>query len=362
MVYDDSVRLGDHEQILVPFSIAFPSGNEAQPSTNTWTHDSRFDSTGGAPLPPSVNVVYFGFSHHFECFVAYQINVSVSTPGIEVAIDGLHGEGGPHLQYEPLPPLRDTSIEHHRLKCSAKVQNEFLLPEDLRPHGFKERAKAVFQSDYYPTFQYEISLSVPKAIYLGERIRFRCKIKPDLQNSTAPTIPDVTLYGLQAQLRANTLCRSEQGWISCYESHGSEDVLQLESRKDPVPFNKADNWVKDLETQVVEGNFCSSFSTFNIARSYSLKLHLCIGCAAKSTNLEHRVQVILHPPRWQGGTASSEAIGHAGPSVNQAVPIVEDLGDAGLTVPVPEYEEPPSYDQIEGNAGPVGDVQGEGKC
>lgn len=367
LAYDDSIRLTKNGSMLIPFSICFPPGNETVATGGQWNEDPRYDVTPGAPLPPSMFIEYRGFAHHHLCFVEYRVSARITMPGLRVTVTGLEDDAGPRVNYEPLPLLIEPSPERHVLNRDAVIQNEFLLPEEDRPSGFREKAKAMLKSDYYPKFHFDISVSSPKDVILGQPLAFTCWVKPNFETSTAVVIPDITLHWLRATLSAKTAVRSERNVISCHESGSSEDVLRIQARDDSAPFGKAGDWTKVVQTQVVEGNFCSSFRTFNISHTYTLKLDLAVYCASKKITMEWELPVLVHPPAppplFVPGSGVDTA-GRAAPSGmgGPSAPLVEDLGDVDRVAPLPEYEEPPGYDQVGGYAGRVPDVQGKGNC
>ena len=65
------------------------------------------------------------------------------------------------------------------------ISNELLLPEENRPSGFRQKAKAALSSDFYPHYIFEWSVTAPQHVHVGRPMAFEIRVKVNEQASTA---------------------------------------------------------------------------------------------------------------------------------------------------------------------------------
>lgn len=116
----------------------------------------------------------------------------------------------PLVRYEPPRKFILASARPYNLSDYVAVKNELLLPEADRPTGFKQKAKAAFSSDYFPTYSFDWTCVAPRDLILGQPAVFEVRIRPREQECTAPLIPDVRLTSFNATIVAHTQVRAEK--------------------------------------------------------------------------------------------------------------------------------------------------------
>lgn len=355
-IYDGPYNSKAGECVRFPFSFNFPECTQHMPGQGDFRQDERFHEEAGGPLPPTFATSNRGFGKSFVAFVEYRIGASMRMPGIDVDIRGLDNEETrPVVLYEQPPPPGNGAARPKTRQYShtVDIQNEYLLPEDQRPTGFRQKTKFMLSSQQYPTYIFDIVSTVPSEIHLGQPLVFELSVHPNFNRCTAPLPPQITLTSLRAELRPHVNIRAEYGFLSAEEAHTADHTPHLRGEildKD-VPFCKANDHTKVIRTRPVEG-LQSSFATYNICQRYTLEVEFCISAAGKLKNYKRQVPVVVHGPvddRLAGQTmyggehaeASSSAAASQGPS-DLPPPLMEQ--DAAATLP--EYERPPEYDQV----------------
>jgi hypothetical protein len=255
--------------------------------------------------------------------------------GIDIKIQGMNEDQEAFVHYDqPRVPKSRALPVPKQYNDHVKLQNEYLLSEADRPSGFKQKTKALFKSDYYPVFHFDVLTSCPQHLYIGQPMVFEIAVRVSESMCTAPMTPAIKLGPFKASISAQTQVRAEKRLFSSPESEGNETVLSFRglSQDSEEFFTKANDYTKIVTTKEVAG-IPSSFSTYNIMRSYMLEVEYTIVAAEKATKISRRVLVALHPP-----VESDSGSVVAGSS---RVPLQEADG------PLPEYERPPEYNVLD---------------
>jgi len=336
-VHNGPIKCAAHKACQLPFAIRIATAHRTKQPT--WKPDVRYGDS--FLLPPTFNISYHGFAHRFDAFTEYRIGLDVGMPGIDITIHAANGDSEPHLLYGQLrTPLNVVSHEQYTANQHFMIQNEHLLPESDRPMGFKEKAKALFKSDYYPGYHFDVSFSAPRHLYLDENLMFEVSLHPDMKLSTAPVTPEVQLVACSASLKAQTVARAEQQLFTEPESEGNEIVVvlsALDRRLLPCPLSKANEFTKQLSLGPLTG-VPSTFATFNIARSYTLEFKIRLEGANKHFDVERTFPVTVHPP-IKGGVDGGCDAAVAGPSNAPNSEVTAQLPAYHEHEPLPEYGE-----------------------
>ena len=333
-IYDDSFRARSNQPHGFPFELYFPEG-ASDVAGGSWEADGGFRYRPGDPLPPSFNNSYYGFSNRYESFVEYRIGVQVAMPRLQIIIAKPEKYDEALVYYEG-PRLHAAINETLQPRYGRdSVKNEFLLPEADRPTGFRQKAKAAFSSDYYPTYAFDWFVTGPAHLYLGQPMVFQVRIKPRENECTAIVIPDVQLSHFSVEIRAITDVRAERQIFSTPESHSDEVKATLRGVPDSAgPFSKANDWSKTINTHKLTG-LCSTFRTYNISQSYSMKIRGAFTLAGKTKEFDIDKSVTIHPPIETANEGSSSAA--AGSSS-------QPFGMGDMDAALPQYDRPPEYD------------------
>ncbi|RMZ09077.1 hypothetical protein D0862_03741 [Hortaea werneckii] len=350
-IHDGPYRSAPGEKHWFPFSVCFPPTVDMS-HRRIWKEHPKFDQGFSEEVPPSCKTDHIRFNSKFEAFTEFRVETTAIMPGIDIKIMIINEHEGPLVLYEkPRTRPADVDAANDVWRSRLKIRNAELLPQNERPSGFRERFKAMTQSDYFPEYYFEALCTHPQRLYLQEPIRFELRIRPQAELSTAPLWPDLHLKTFAVTLYARTLVRANIHIFSEPESVGDEKVLGFvatEQELPPGPFEKANDMTKTVVTGPLSGG-PSSFTTFNIARSYQMQIKFVVAGAGKEFKSERCIPVEVCPPLTvpcldRTGTASAATMGDeatAGPSsARRNAP----EGSDGL----PRYEpqiEPPTYEE-----------------
>ena len=339
-IYDDSFKAQPYESNAIPFELYFPEAAQATIDSVGWDSDQRFDFQPGDPLPPTFSDSYYGFTNRYETFVEYRVGVDVAMRGIQINIDTPDKDLEPSVQYERPPSATPISGKPLLFKGYESVKNELLLPEADRPTGFKQKAKAAFSSDFYPTYSFDWSCIAPQHIHIGQPIAFEVYIRPRDKECTAVVIPEVYLSNFTVDIKAFTVVRAERQLFSSPEAYSDEPRATLKGIVDNKgPFSKANDWVKTINTKDFVG-ICSEFKTYNISRRYKLKVKGVFTVAGKVKDFSQESSIVVYPPL-------QSTIPSVGPSSSAiAGPSTHPFGSGNAENALPQYERPPEYEEV----------------
>ncbi|KXT06924.1 hypothetical protein AC578_7157 [Pseudocercospora eumusae] len=278
------------------------------------------------------------FSMHFvdhpdvvSVGVLHQIGAQVTMPGIDIKTDIPSGDDRPPIRLElPRPPRALVERNKTTFIQNARVQNEYLLPEEERPQGFKQKAKAVFTSSHFPEFVVDVQCTYQQYIHPGQQLTFEVVLRRNDRKSTAEVFPDATLEGFQCDLRAYTIVDVSNRLIGspqCIDTR-TVQILAGHSRLSKQ-LNKESDYSIAIMTDPVMQNV-SSFAHQKVSRQYLLRIAMQLKLAKESVKVRKECPVILLPPPEDSG--SDEAL--AGPSQSYIRPPPDDeylpaYGEAG---------------------------------
>ncbi|KAI6865330.1 hypothetical protein KC338_g5116 [Hortaea werneckii] len=353
-IHDGPYRSAPGETQRLPFSVCFPPTVDMS-HAGVWEAHPQFDRDFSEDVPPSFKTDHHHFYSKFETFTEYRVGTTATMPGIDLKIITLSEHEEPQVLYEqPRTRVEDVDAANNIWRSRLKIRNAELLPESERPSGFREKVKAMTRSDYFPEYYFEALCTHPQRLYLQEPIRFELRIRPQAELSTAPLWPDLYLKTFAVTLHARTLVRANLHILSEPESLGEEKVLGFvatEHNLPPGPFEKANDMTKSIVTGPLSGG-PSSFTTFNIARSYQMQIKFVVAGAGKEFKSERRIPVEVCPPLILPGADGPGAGAAAMPGGETiAGPSSARAGAAGGPDGLPRYEaqvEPPAYGEQKG--------------
>ncbi|KAI5358951.1 putative arrestin-like protein [Septoria linicola] len=284
-------------------------------------------------LPPSFSLLFHDVPDIVDVAVQYRLAADVQMPGI--AIEMVHAplEAQAPIRYE-IAKSSLASIERSRdvFKLRHKIQNQYLLPEDQQPQGFKGKAKAIFTSnDSFPTFVLDIFCTDQRRIYPGQQLKFEVTLRRDDSETTAPAVPDISLDSFKAELKGITQVDGSQRLIGPPISYDKSGVqIMVCQNSFPVSLSKANDYSTLITTDQLSRH-ASSFNHPKLARTYILKITMVLTIAKKSTKLVKDCPVVVvSPPKDLQDT----------PIAGSSRRAVDDYEDEVL----PSYEEAPAYE------------------
>lgn len=341
-IYDDSFRSQNGASRNFPFTVYFPDTVEYGFDGGWDSDDRRYALANNGALPPSFNTHYSGFVDKFECFVEYRIGVAVSMPGLKIDVQTPGKYDEPLVYYERPRLSQPINDRPTPWKNNMVVKNELLLPRADRPSGFRQKAKAAFSSDYYPTYAFDWTCDAPRHVYVNEPITFNIRIQPRETECTAVLVPDVLLTMCHVNIKSHTDVRTDKQFLTTPESDGTTTEASLVGKWDSGrAFSKANDWTKTVNLPTASG-LTSAFQTCNISVSYSMKVELEFTVAGKTKEFENEFMISVHPPLQEQPSGAPIA----GPSGQQ-------LGTSEEPQALPRYEEPPDYGQAWDDRPPV---------
>ncbi|KAI0506415.1 hypothetical protein F5B22DRAFT_453685 [Xylaria bambusicola] len=340
-IYHDSFRAQPGQMESFPFSLIFPEATQSL-LRDDFKEDPRFNTLPCQPLPPSFRSNYHGFAHRYESFVEYRVGVNIEMPQLRVDVNKPTEDQEPIVHYEPPRIPVDQSRSHITTWSGfAAVRNELLLPESDRPSGFRQKTKALLGAVDYPIYSFDWECSAPTHIHLGQPVCFEVRIKPRADQCTAPLIPDVYLKYFRMEISAFTQVRADRSIFTCPQSEGNYTVCEMMGMIDSrQPFSKANDNTKFVNTEAIGtgrlGAFASSFTTFNIAQTYTTKISFAFELTDKVRHIDKEYPILVHPPL--------EVARHPPPAV--AGPSSQPAGEESKNADLPQYEPAPPYEKM----------------
>lgn len=311
VIYDEPFRGDFGKTYTFPFTLQFPDSVELGDGVFSASEHSGFLSFPGHPLPPSMAISARGYRHHFECFVAYAVNANASMPGIQADFNPIteltvlySPDGALAVTPAPLP------LPSVRRICI--VQNKALLPEEERPKGFKQNAKALFSSDYYPKFVFNAYAKLPDYLQIGEQPKMQIRITPEPEQSNVASIPTVEIKYIAIKIKGQTAVRAERAIWRERSQQGSETMYVNSIQVKNAMFRKETDWTLDIAAKALPTSLQPSFATYNIARQYELDIDIRLTCATQEFELRRRYILPILPYtrasiNGQGEAGSSHA-------------------------------------------------------
>ncbi|KAF2164331.1 hypothetical protein M409DRAFT_25210 [Zasmidium cellare ATCC 36951] len=303
--------------------------------------EARFPAIGdgGGSLPPTFASHFSDYPDVVDVAVLYHMGAKVEMPGIDIKVTVPEGNNAPQVRYDiPRPPLSFITDNTSVFSQRDRVQNEYLLPESLRPSGFKAKAKAVFSSSQFPVFAFEVFCTDQKHIHPGQRLTFNVRIiRNDKASSSTDGdfFPTMTLEGFKADVKSSTVVDASSRIIGSSQCYDSKTVQSLTCQtKFPIEFRK--EWSADITTGPVM-NHTTSFEHVKTSRTYKLKVSLSFKIANKSIKVVKECPVVMLPPPLDIGVQDLKI--EEPPPPIEAGPSGTRDDDEDVDAPPPTYEE-----------------------
>ena len=278
--YDQSE---DVERNQWPFSFTLPLDCSAS-QRDSVASSSYFNSDPNQPLPVSLadDNIQGG-----SCSVVYELQATLMSP----PKDGYYTNEGCIKKVEVFV-FRPRSIERPSFNFNTKsatftYRSLLLLPREQRelahrPLTIKEKLKLKSPSiEHLPKAVFEIRVQTPSVAVIGQPLPLMLHVD---YNTDVSTVPPPIFH-----LKRVTIHLCEETSILGFKRAGGNECTrwtkeitlhekEFEARKTRVEGHLDLN--KVMET-AVHHHLIPTFKTFNIARTYSLKLFVRLECAAK---------------------------------------------------------------------------------
>ncbi|EME38424.1 hypothetical protein DOTSEDRAFT_57516 [Dothistroma septosporum NZE10] len=330
-VYDESFKADVEDVRRIPFTARFPVDAA---STGTY-----FTGGGGdAALPPTFNQHYSDYPDIVDVAVVYALGATVEMPGIDIRTslpkvnptstilpfgleNSMSPQDAPIVRYErPRPSTAFIDDGIATFTHRATVQNEHLLPEDQRPTGFKQKAKAVFTSSHFPTFAMQIHCTHPQHIFPGQQLSFEVVLRRHDTGTSATFFPEVILEHFKVNVVAYTTVDTSQRLYGSSSCHDKRVVQTMVSHPGgPLELSKGNDYTAVVTTDHVRFH-PSSFDHHKVSRQYNLRLSMQFKIANKGVRLHKDCGIVMVPPPLDYGNATgwNAPPAEAGPSTTRA--------------------------------------------
>ncbi|CAK4023668.1 Hypothetical predicted protein [Lecanosticta acicola] len=286
-VFDGSFKADVGGNYEFPFSLNFPDGSNLVVAQG-YSQD--------LPLPPSF---YSHFSHYpdvVDIAIKYFLGVHVDLPGIDVKVNVPKQRLQPELKFDlPRPPKDLFESNLSTFTERAVLQSSNLLPEDQRPQGFKQKAKAVFSSSHFPKLALDVSCTQWHYICPGHNPSFEIVVRRSNNDSTSPTFPEVSLEFFRVKLVAYTSANTAQRVRGKPLCSDNDIVQRLECRTNlPLTYSKANDYTHRVGVDPI-AQLPSSFKHLKVSRSYQFKITMHFKVAEETVKVKKKHPVVLIP-------------------------------------------------------------------
>ncbi|KAL2838180.1 hypothetical protein BJY01DRAFT_220201 [Aspergillus pseudoustus] len=325
-----------------PFAFTFPSrASPVVPSVvdmRGWTKQMTTIRSDHA-LPPTF--IDQGVPPGFMAAVEYRIRASAWGKSSRFgSARVVLGEQSVSIVYRPRddPALfrglkkENNTGEVHKLRAHRTIKSALFLPKqkDKREKtpektGLRERARSLLpRSLQLPSLQCQVELVVPAQIHLGEEIPCLVKVIPllDSTSSTVSAAPPFTLSAFSITVTGKTRVWAAGEARDIDDVKSRADVV-LDRSKTEMNVPLASSSSSSASAAAAESNYARAiiispavqgtaptFETYNIFRTYAMRVVVDIHCADVSMNMAEEVELVVLP--GTGDYYSSTLHGAAG--------------------------------------------------
>ena len=243
-----------------------------------------FNSDPNQPLPVSFK------GHNVQdgsCSIVYELQATLVPP----SKDGYYTSEG-CIEKVEVHIYRPRNLQQPNFIFNTKSANFahrtlLLLPREERklahrPHTIKEKLKLKTPSiEHLPKAVFDVRIQTPSAAAIGQSLPLILHVGFNLEASTVPRpifhLKRITIY----------LCEETSIWgLKRAGEHEStrwtkEIMLQEKEFETPRPRVEGHLDVRRVMDTIVNHGLSPTFRTFNIARTYSLKVFVRLECAGK---------------------------------------------------------------------------------
>lgn len=278
-------------------------------------------------LPLSFSLRFMDHPDAVDVSVLYRLGVQVSMPGIGVDVDVPDKYHQPIINFGlPRPPKSVVSGKLASFKQEARIQNENLLPEDQRPQGFKQKAKAVFTSSHFPSYVMDVTCTYPQYIYPGQQLSFDIVLRRNDKESSSELSPEASLVGFSVDLRSHTIVDVSGRIIGppSVIDRRTVQTLTCETKISRQISKEQDYTIKMVTDPVLQ--HVSSFAHVKLSRQYLLRISMQFRSATEAVKIKQDCPVILVPAP-EGLDREDPLVGgssRAGPSRSYIQPPPDD--------------------------------------
>ncbi|KAI9723823.1 MAG: hypothetical protein M1828_004073 [Chrysothrix sp. TS-e1954] len=296
-----------------PFSISFPTDLESVhgPYANgkikpqdywqrTWRPKPPFINDHKQPLPPNCYEYAKDRIAIGESYVSYAVTASLTPYGKSKAT----AECMRLLNFQPWSTRSpETPLVMWPTNRTIEAKTWFLLPEyEGRSLTLKELSSSLFNSDRVPSIRFDVEMTIPLEISLGEAITTKLHFSAKAIHGSISVLPDITLMNTSITIRAYTSSRCPKRSKRDYKKESSR-VVYSRARTIPVTLTKQNDYTVESLTPPALG-FAPTFATYNIVRTYRIKVEWHVRIKDKTFKIDRAAHVQVYPCRYAPGVES----------------------------------------------------------
>ena len=280
------------DQYSWPFNFSFPVDcNAAQNDSPYASPLSPFNADRNQPLPPTLAAISDDSNPCNAISVVYELQATLLSSSM--------------TEYQPNNCIKSLELnlyaprnkEQPGLECTNRIQRVIcqtldLLPEEQReqikrPPRLRERlGLKSAPTDHLPKAVFDVKLQMLSSAIVGEALRVFLHVNYDLESSTLQTPPAVHLKKVALWLREDTSMLVPNSFSVAGEKELARwtKVSQYPAQdfdKEITSINGALD-VRQIMDLTLKDDTIPTLKTFNIARSYDIKMNLTLECAGKT--------------------------------------------------------------------------------
>jgi len=302
----------------------------------------RFNDDPHQELPRSITPFEKGWNTRRSGYVSYQLEAILVRDGTKplsshtTSTTKLLHLLKPREEAEPSPQI-------FRLLRPWACYSMHLIPGyEKRSLTFKEKLSSM-RSKNVPCANFSVVLQLPKVGVLGQALPLFLNIEHDLKKSSCPVPPTVFLKSVSVSLQANGSVRCVDDGLFTFSTSGMTEnwdeevkiaVLDLKTTPAPLPdhttlpMDLRDQMNLTLRESLPFQSLVPSYSTYNLAVHYWLRVKVSVECGQKSFESEFR--------SWNFELLAGEWVGHY-----ENVPVSNVEREGSASEPLPPYARDP---------------------
>ena len=284
--------VGCEDQYSWPFTFTFPVNcNGVQNDTSSVHVSSDFNADHDQPLPPSLSTTSGEADSRGCASIIYDLQATL----LSLSKTGYHA--ATCIKRLELNLYVPRNTEQPGLECVNKTQRIICQTLDLLPKGQRESAKRPLglreklglksvPTDHLPKAEFDAKLQTPSSAIIGQPLPIFLYVDYDLDKSTIEAPPAVYLKRVAVWFREVTsmlvpkpsslpMQQEQAGW-----TNGVQIAAQNFDKDLPLVNGCLD--MRKVVNLTLKDDLVPTMKTFNIARSYGLKVTMTLECAGKS--------------------------------------------------------------------------------
>ena len=277
--------IGCEDQYSWPFTFTFPVNCNGVQDDASSAHFSSFNTDHDQPLPPSLSTTSNEADSRGCVSVIYELQAALLSPSKNC------------IKKLALNLYVPRNTEQPGLECVNRTQRIICQTLDLLPKGQRESAKRPLglleklglksaPTDHLPKAEFDAKLQTLSSAIIGQPLPIFLYIDYDLDKSTIEAPPAVYIKRVAVWFREVTsmlvpkpgslpIEQEQAGW-----TNGVQIAAQNFDKDLPLVNGCLD--MRKVVDLTLKDDLVPTMKTFNIARSYGIKVTMTLECAGKS--------------------------------------------------------------------------------